>query len=538
MSYKALYRQWRPSHFDEMVGQQHVTKVLKNQIQSGQTGHAYLFCGTRGTGKTSAAKIFAKGVNCLSEGSQKPCGKCENCISIKDEQFMDIIEIDAASNNGVDNIRELKESIKYPPAKGRYKVYIIDEVHMLSTGAFNALLKTLEEPPEYIKFILATTEVHKLPSTILSRCQKFDFKRISEQDITSRMSHILNSMEVKMDVNALAMIARNAEGSARDALSILDQCISLGAKEITREAIIEVLGTVDDDFMLQLTSCVAKGETAQAVLLINEMIAEGKDIQQFIKDWIYHYRNLLMSKISQDLEAVIAMSSENIKRLKELGEEISMPAINNAIMELSKTAAAAKYSSQPRILLELVIVKLSHPNLNDSIEGVLERISQLESALASGQWTTQSQSQTESSLETKKPQVEQEYLQEETIIEVEATEKPQIKGDQNYDKLWQIVIDEAKNERPSLTMFSQGVNILNINKTTVTLYVESEGKKEYLLRNKDVLEELFQKHTSMSLKVECQSEGSGPIIQQTSDDEEIREKLIHFIGTDQVTIVE
>lgn len=537
MSYKALYRQWRPSHFDEMVGQQHVTKVLKNQIQSGQTGHAYLFCGTRGTGKTSAAKIFAKGVNCLSEVSQKPCGECENCISIKDEQFMDIIEIDAASNNGVDNIRELKESIKYPPAKGRYKVYIIDEVHMLSTGAFNALLKTLEEPPEYIKFILATTEVHKLPSTILSRCQKFDFKRISEQDITNRMSYILNSMDIKMDVNALAMIARNAEGSARDALSILDQCISLGAKEITREAIVEVLGTVDDDFMLQLTSCVAKGETAQAVLLINEMIAEGKDIQQFIKDWIYHYRNLLMSKISHDLETVIAMSSENIKRLKELGEEVSMPAINNAIMELSKTASAAKYSSQPRILLELVIVKLSHPSLNDSIEGVLERISKLENTLASDGRTIQSQSQSQI-IETVSPSVEQEHIQEEKIVEIEVTEKPQIKGNQNYDKLWQIVIDEAKNERPSLTMFSQGVNILNISKTMVTLYVESEGKKEYLLRNKDILEELFQKHTSMSLKVECQSERSGPIVQQTSDDEEIREKLIHFIGTDQVTIVE
>ncbi len=542
MSYRALYRQWRPSHFDEMVGQQHVTKVLKNQIQSGQTGHAYLFCGTRGTGKTSAAKILAKGVNCLSEDQQKPCGECENCISIKEDNFMDIIEIDAASNNGVDNIRELRESIKYPPAKGRYKVYIIDEVHMLSTGAFNALLKTLEEPPEYIKFILATTEVHKLPSTILSRCQKFDFKRISEKDITDRMVTILNRMGIKMDTNALALIARNAEGSARDALSILDQCIGLGSKEITKEAIIEVLGTVDDDFMLHLTNCVVKQESAEAILLINQMIAEGKDIQQFIKDWIYHYRNLLMSKITRELELVISMSSENIQRLQEQGKEMSMPSINNAIMELSQTAAAAKYSSQPRILLELAVVKLSHPQMNDSVDGLLERISILEKTISNGQWTAVSQKQPQIQ-EPQLLEVEDDDPQQPQEVEVEdkpSEISPPIEVNQDYTQLWQTVINEAKSERPSLTMFTQGVNILSIDDKAVILYVEGEGKKEYLLRNKDIIEEIFAKHTSKSLKLECHSDESGINImpKPSNDDEEIRQELVNFIGSDQVTIVE
>lgn len=543
MSYKALYRQWRPSHFDELVGQKHVTKVLINQIQSGQTAHAYLFCGTRGTGKTSAAKIFAKGVNCLSETKQKPCGECENCISIKEDNFIDIIEMDAASNNGVDNIRELRESIKYPPAKGKYKVYIVDEVHMLSTGAFNALLKTLEEPPEYVKFILATTEVHKLPATILSRCQKFDFKRISEKDITDRMSTILNRMDIKMDVNALAVIARNAEGSARDALSILDQCIALGTNEITQEAIIEVLGTVDDDFLLQLTNCVSNSQTAEAILLINQMIEDGKDIQQFIKDWIYFYRNLLMSKISKDLESVISMSPENIKRLQQQGEEMPISSINNAIMELSKTAASAKYSSQPRILLELAVVKLSHPHMNDSIEGLIERITLLEKNIAKGQPIEVKQKVITSKEEQPKETIKENNHQKPQKIETQnnnsSQSSPPIEANQDYSKLWQDVINEAKDERPSLTMFSQGVRILNIDDNTVTLYVESEGKKEYLMRNKDILEDLFIKHTSKSLKLECQTENSPSITQTASDDnEEIKRELANFIGSDQVTIIE
>lgn len=528
MSYKALYRQWRPKNFDEMVGQQHITKVLKNQIQSDQTGHAYLFCGTRGTGKTSAAKIFAKGVNCLSTSDQRPCGQCENCKSIQDETFMDIIEMDAASNNGVDNIRELRESIKYSPAKGRYKVYIIDEVHMLSTGAFNALLKTLEEPPEYIKFILATTEVHKLPATILSRCQRFDFKRISEQDMANRMRYICENIQIEMEMSALMLIARNAEGSVRDALSILDQCIALGSQKISREDVIEVLGTADDEFMLQITDCIANGDASNAVLLINQIISEGKDIQQFIKDWIYHYRNLLMSKMSKNLEAIISISAENIERLKVQGEKLSLPAINNAIMELSQTSSAAKWSSQPRILLELAVIKLSSPDMNTSLEGLLERISALENTIKNGNYSHKA-----AKLSALKESEKETITIEEPKL---ALEKKDINT--GFQELWNQIITEARNERPSLTMLTQGIVLSSINDKEFVLYAESEAKKEYLLRNADLIEELFVKYTQRELKLKCSTELNNKNEQQGISDEEIKKELEHVFGSNKVSIVE
>jgi len=382
MSYKALYRIWRPKDFSQMVGQEHVTKVLKNQIESDHTGHAYLFCGTRGTGKTSAAKIFAKGVNCLSTSDDKPCCQCENCLSIQDEKFMDIIEMDAASNNGVDNIRELKESIKYPPAKGKYKVYIIDEVHMLSTGAFNALLKTLEEPPKYIIFILATTEPHKLPATILSRCQRFDFRRVSEIEMASRMRYICEQINVDIDDDALMIIARNSDGSVRDALSVLDQCTSLGIDKVTRNDVIDILGTVSMEFLFEITESVLDEDAENAVKTIERLTSEGKDIQQFLKDWIYHYRNLLITKISNNLEAIISMSSENIARLKKQGSRTDIASIKNAIMELSKTANEAKWSSQPRIMLELVAIRLCLPESEMNFDGLNRRITKIEKSKA------------------------------------------------------------------------------------------------------------------------------------------------------------
>jgi DNA polymerase III subunit gamma/tau len=240
--YQALYRAFRPETFDGIMGQEHIVKILKNQIAGDSTGHAYLFCGTRGTGKTSMARILAKGVNCTSLDMDKPCGFCNNCLAIKGGVFLDVIEIDAASNNGVENIRELRESIKYPPVVGRCKVYIIDEVHMLSTGAFNALLKTLEEPPQNVMFILATTEPQKLPATILSRCLRLDFRRISEQRMRLGMREICTSLDVKISDSALALIVANADGSVRDGLSLLDQCISAGGKEVVRQDILEFLG--------------------------------------------------------------------------------------------------------------------------------------------------------------------------------------------------------------------------------------------------------------------------------------------------------
>ena len=292
--HKALYRVYRPKTFEDVVGQEHIVKTLKNQIKNNNIGHAYLFSGTRGTGKTSTAKIFARAVNCLNPINEEPCNECEICVDTLNDNIMDIVEIDAASNNSVDDIRELRESVKYTPSKAKYKVYIIDEVHMLSQGAFNALLKTLEEPPSYVIFILATTEPHKIPATILSRCQRFDFKRVSSKDIADRMSYICEKENIQAEDKALSLIARNSQGALRDALSILDQCMSFGNDKIEYNDVIELLGTVNIDELFQLSQSIIDEDTKKSLQILNEFIIWGKDIRNLINDLIDHLFYLLL----------------------------------------------------------------------------------------------------------------------------------------------------------------------------------------------------------------------------------------------------
>ena len=356
--YTALYRAERPEIFSEVIGQDHIVRILKNQIETETVSHAYLFCGTRGTGKTTTARILAKAVNCLSDG-ERPCGRCANCMSIKEGTFMDVIEIDAASNNGVDNIRELRESVKYPPAVGRKKVYIIDEVHMLSTGAFNALLKTLEEPPENVMFILATTDPQKLPQTILSRCMRLDFKRVPERVLVDHMGRICREKGIEITDGALRLLAANADGSVRDGLSILDQCLSGGDKKLDRDVILEFLGTVSEEFFIDLTERTALHDAAGALVALDTALQEGKDVKQLMKDWMSHYRNLLITKYIKNAEDMLNMSSENIEKLRNQSSRISLDEINNGIVTLSKTINDARYSTQPRILLELAIVTIA-----------------------------------------------------------------------------------------------------------------------------------------------------------------------------------
>ena len=357
--YTAIYRDFRPDSFDQIVGQDHIVRILKSQIASGRTGHAYLFCGTRGTGKTTTARILAKALNCESEDiAARPCCECASCRAIKEGSFMDVIEIDAASNNGVDNIRELRESVKYPPAVGRNKVYIIDEVHMLSTGAFNALLKTLEEPPENVVFILATTEPQKLPATILSRCMRLDFRRVSEKTIADNMRMICEARGLEADEAALALIAVNADGSVRDSLSILEQCISTGDKRITRDDVAEMLGTAGEDVMIELTDLVMKADMSSALLLLDSAISSGRDVKQFMKEWLAHFRNLLMAKYIQDPESALNMSLENVERVRKQSTEISTDLLNRGITELTKTISESRWSAQPRVMLEMCIVRL------------------------------------------------------------------------------------------------------------------------------------------------------------------------------------
>ena len=379
MSYTALYRKWRPERFEDVKGQDHIVTTLKNQITADRIGHAYLFCGTRGTGKTSIAKIFAKTVNCEHPVNRSPCGTCASCRSIAAGNSMNVIEIDAASNNGVDNIREIRDEVAYSPAEGKYKVYIIDEVHMLSIGAFNALLKTLEEPPSYVIFILATTEVHKIPVTILSRCQRYDFKRISVDTISARLKELLKEEKVEAEEKAVRYIAKAADGAMRDALSLLDQCISFYfGQKLTYDHVLEVLGAVDTEVFSTLLRSIMARDILDAIHLLEKIIMQGREMSQFVTDFIWYLRNLLLVKASEDAEDVLDISSENLQHLQEEAEMINQETLMRYIRIFSELSGEIKYASQKRVLVEIAIIRLCKPSMETDLDSMLERIRDLE----------------------------------------------------------------------------------------------------------------------------------------------------------------
>ncbi len=385
MSYTALYRKFRPDSFADVKGQDHIVTTLKNQLRANRIGHAYLFTGTRGTGKTTVAKIFAKMVNCENPTEDGPCGECRICKSIAAGASMNVIEIDAASNNGVDNIREIVEEVSYSPAEGKYKVYIIDEVHMLSIGAFNALLKTLEEPPSYVIFILATTEVHKLPVTILSRCQRYDFKRISIDTITGRMQTLIQTEGVQVEEKALRYIAKTADGSMRDALSLLDQCIAFHlGKELTYDKVLDVLGAVDTEVFSRLLRHVLQRDVLGCIELLEEIVMQGRELTQFVTDFTWYLRNLLLVQSSDNLEDVIDMSTDNLKRLKEEADMVEADQIIRYIRIFSELAGQIRYATQKRILVEIALIKLCKPDMEAGQDALLDRIRQVEDKVENG----------------------------------------------------------------------------------------------------------------------------------------------------------
>ena len=380
MSYTALYRKFRPAEFEDVKGQDHIITTLKNQIKADRIGHAYLFCGTRGTGKTTVAKIFAKAVNCEHPVDGSPCGECTMCKNIAAGTSMNVIEIDAASNNGVDNIREIREEVSYRPTEGRYKVYIIDEVHMLSIGAFNALLKTLEEPPEYVIFILATTEAHKIPITILSRCQRYDFKRITIDTIAARLDELMKKEQVEVEEKAIRYIAKAADGSMRDALSLLDQCIAfyLGQK-LTYDHVLEVLGAVDTDVFSRLLRQIISQDVGKVLATVEELVMQGRELTQLAADFTWYLRNLLLVKTSGDsCEEVIDISSENLARLKEEAQQIEVDAIMRDIRCFSELSGRIRYAGQKRVLIEMALIRLCRPEMETNEDTLLERIRKLE----------------------------------------------------------------------------------------------------------------------------------------------------------------
>ena len=387
MSYTALYRKFRPDEFEDVKGQDAIVRTLKNQINADRIGHAYLLCGTRGTGKTTVAKIFAKAVNCEHPVDGSPCGECAMCRSIAAGTSMNVIEIDAASNNGVDNIREIREEVTYRPTEGKYKVYIIDEVHMLSIGAFNALLKTLEEPPEYVIFILATTEAHKIPITILSRCQRYDFKRISIETIAARLRELIDKEGWDVEDKAVRYIAKMADGSMRDSLSLLDQCAAFYMNEtLTYDHVLEVLGAVDTEVFSRLLRQLLAMDVHQVIETVDELVMQGRELSQLAADFTWYLRNLLLVKSSDDMEDVLDVSSENLALLKEEAQMIDSDTLIRYIRIFSDLTNQLKYATQKRVLLEVTLIKLCRPAMDQNKDALLDRIRAIEKQLEDGAW--------------------------------------------------------------------------------------------------------------------------------------------------------
>ncbi|MHB9929197.1 DNA polymerase III subunit gamma/tau [Clostridium botulinum] len=384
MGYTALYREWRPRTFKEVVGQKHITVTLKNQVIEKRIAHAYLFCGTRGTGKTSTAKILSKAVNCLNPKDGEPCNECEICNKINSGTLMDVIEMDAASKRKLEDIKEVIENVKYPPQEGKNKVYIMDEVHMLTQEAVNAFLKTLEEPPSNVIFILATTDPQKLPITILSRCQRFDFRRIRNEEIFERLRAIVLEQGIYADDKSLNLIARMSDGAMRDALSILDQVISTGDGKVEYDQVLDMLGLVTNENLLRITNSIIEKDVEKSMRIIEDIVLSGKDIYNFIKDMITHLRNILMVKVSKNPNEILDMSSENIDLVKEQSEKIRIEEIMRNIKILQEAEQQSKWVKQNRIYLELAVLKMCKIEYDTSKEVILSRLNKIEELIKSG----------------------------------------------------------------------------------------------------------------------------------------------------------
>lgn len=500
MSYQALYRQWRPQDFDEIIGQNHIVIPLKNQIMSSSYGHAYIFSGTRGTGKTSTAKIFARAVNCLNNSDGNPCNQCSNCISILEDQFIDVVEMDAASNNSVDDIRELREHIKFAPSKGKYKVYIIDEVHMLSQGAFNALLKTLEEPPEYVLFILATTELHKIPATILSRCQRFDFKRVSFEEILVRLEHICKKLEISYEVEALKLIIQKSDGAVRDTLSSLDQCLSIKENRITVSDVVNILGVVEKTQILTLVQFLESEQSGEVLLTVDNILKHGKDLQQFVNAMIEVYRDILILKMVKENHAsLIDASAEYIETIRDVSLGMTTNHISRSLDLLIELSRNIKYAQNKRALLESTLIKMIYAETSFNLESILERIEKIESKITSGNFTVvhkQNVSKHTESLEPQKPKEDinhEEHFNEPIESFIELTDKEIFIDD--IHQIWNDFLNAVSSEKKSLIPALQGSKPYKLmqNKCIIALHPANKLFKSILSNptNSDYLNKLM-----------------------------------------------
>ena len=544
MSYVALYRKFRPQTFSQVKGQDHVVLTLTNQIKNNRAGHAYLFTGTRGTGKTSVAKIFAKAVNCLHPVDGEPCNECEHCKAIMAGNFMDVVEIDAASNTGVDDIRRVIEEIQYTPAKGRYKVYIIDEAHMLSGSAANAFLKTLEEPPEYVIFILATTEPHKLPVTILSRCQRYDFKRISVDTIAQNLSALLESEGVASEEKAVKYIARAADGSMRDAISLLDKCIAFNLGEkLTYANVLSTLGTVDVETFSRLFRAISKGDVALALTTIEETIDAGKDISQFVSDFTVYIRNLLLVNVSGGLNMqIMGVGDENRALLEEDASLSEAQVLLRYIRILSELLNNIRYSAGKQILLEVAVIQMAKPQMETNIDSLTDRIRQLEEKIKDGvpaPKTTEFSYYEEDPFISTSAVFEPEYedmmpdFEEEKVQAEEEILTEPVQGDAADVKAsWSSILDACSDHRLKIALSRASVEA---EEDGVVIYAASEMAYKQLKEESAVayVANLIKEVTGLSPRVQVNMITRKPEIENQVDLESILGNINFTIGTEE-----
>lgn len=541
--YTALYREWRPKVFEDVIGQNHIVRTLRNQILSNRVAHAYLFCGTRGTGKTSTAKIFSKAINCLNPAGGDPCGVCEMCRQINSGTLIDVVEIDAASNNRVENIRDLIEDVKYPPHRAKYKVYIIDEVHMLSISAFNALLKTLEEPPAHVVFILATTDPQKVPPTILSRCQRFDFKRIKTEDIYKSVRRIVDENGIYAEDKTLKAITRLCDGAMRDALSILDQCMSMTNGRIEYDDVILMLGLTSNEHIFRLTDTMIEKNIEAVISEIEEVLFSGKDIVQFIKELLKHFRNLLMVKISKKPEEIIDVSEDTIGMLKEQAKKIRSEELMRGISILVDAENDCKTSSQPRIRLEMALIKFCRREYDTSPEMILSRINAIEEKLKTGDFTVlqaEKKQDSDSSIiqytdvKKSKPDLE------EAIVSTQEAEPAlsQVVYADEVKSMWQDVISYLngnKNKVVSMLMSQGRVHSVKGHVITIEFGDMYSINKKILDQpdKKKIAEDAFKKLLSKSVKINY-------IIEEKNNNgaDESIERIRQVLGDDIIEIIE
>lgn len=559
--YKALYRKHRPDSFDGIVGQDMVIRTLKNQIKNGQIAHAYLFCGPRGTGKTSTAKVFSKAINCENIKEDGPCGVCDVCESMASGSNMDIIEIDAASNNSVDDVRDLREKVKFPPTKGSYKVYIIDEVHMLSQGAFNALLKTLEEPPKHVVFILATTEPHKLPATILSRCQRFDFKRIGQGTIVEWIRSIAQKEGLDIEESALYSIARQAEGGARDALSLLDQSMGLYGKKISNEGILSILGTASQDFLFTTVDDLIAGRVQGLLEAINKLVDNGKDLSVFVKGLNGHLRDMLVAKLCDKPSDLIDRESSELDRLINQAQGASETRLVRAVEILSELLAYIKKSSQPRILLELALIKICRPSQEDSYDALIDRIELLEKQVKDNSQRLPRQMTEAVAVYEKEPSpnasidivervpAKEDYESDpgpESSLELDSIPMPKDEGAKAKVKdpiaNWPQILELVRKDRIAIYgLLADAKPRLKENRLILYFppmqgfYAAAIDKED----NKAYLEGLIKQLTGTDLRLKCLIEDEDMIEAETVEDEDyIVKKAIEIFGADSVEVLE